>query len=165
VGVELAMHAEDAELAEDTRTGSDRPDDGNLNDASQDGNPDRIKTMTAAETRTHLDNGNFTRVFNKYKAKEVTDHMFGLSWPMAGGNYLCVLLAAAAMKVGANITDEQREYLESQYKRCGLMSEGIEQVEKALKNYKNGIPYELEAPDRTRATREMEARNAESRST
>ncbi|KAI9873146.1 MAG: hypothetical protein M1823_007997, partial [Watsoniomyces obsoletus] len=42
---------------------------------------------------------------------------------------------------------------------------GIEQVENALKNYKNGIPYELEAPDRTRATREMEARNAESRST
>ncbi len=97
--------------------------------------------LSTKETRTHLDAGPFSRVFDKYKVMKETPYLFNLSCPPAGGNYCCILLAAAAMRVGATVTDEQRAYLKSQYRGCGLMKEGIEQMEQALQKYKSGKPY------------------------
>ena len=76
-----------------------------------------------------------------------------------------MLLAATAMRVGAAITNEQKEYLRSQYKHCGLMREGIEQMGKALQEYKSGQPYKLPEPDRSEQERDMEAREADSQRT
>jgi hypothetical protein len=79
----------------------------------------------------------------------------------AGGNYFCVLLAAAAMRFGVKITKEQRQYLKSQYKICGLVKEGIEQMAKALERYKDGKPYKPEEPTRTGQVREIAARRVD----
>jgi hypothetical protein len=95
-------------------------------------------------TRRHLDKKHFTRVFNVYKAADYVDHAKLIRGPQA-----CVILAARAMKVGANISDEQREFLRANYKNCGLYREGIEQMGKALDDYVTGTPYELVEPDRT----------------
>lgn len=70
--------------------------------------------------------------------------MFGVSGPHA-----CVLLAARAMSVGADISNEQRVYLRQVYRKCGLYKGGIEQMAKALDEYKSGTEYELVEPDRT----------------
>lgn len=55
------------------------------------------------------------------------------------------------MKFGARITQEQKDYIRSKYKSAGLMAEGIEQVGRALDEYKTGVPYDLIKPDRSEA--------------
>lgn len=96
-----------------------------------------------AAIRKHLNKGHFTRVFIEYK--NTTD----VQPPLITGPHACVILAAKAMNVGANITADQRQYLRSIYKKCGLHMEGIEQMGKALDDYVNGTPYTLIEPDRT----------------
>ncbi|ETN36305.1 uncharacterized protein HMPREF1541_08582 [Cyphellophora europaea CBS 101466] len=100
------------------------------------------QSKSTADTRRHLNEGHFTRVFNKYKATQHVDLLLT-------GPHACVILSAKAMNVGANISSAQREYLRSIYKKCGLHKEGIEQMGKALDEYINGTPYELKEPDRT----------------
>lgn len=102
----------------------------------------KTKPKSKAAIRTHLNKGHFTRVFIDYKNTEHVDLLIT-------GPHACVILAAKAMNVGANITIEQRQYLRSIYKKCGLHKEGIEQMGKALDDYVNGTPYQLIEPDRT----------------
>ena len=102
----------------------------------------KTQSKSKAGTRNYLNKGHFTRVFNQYKNIKHIDLLIT-------GPHACVILAAKAMNVGANISDEQRQYLRSIYKKCGLHKEGIEQMGKALDDYINGNPYELIEPDRT----------------
>lgn len=62
---------------------------------------------------------------------------------------MCILLMVVAMKVGAKVSDAQRAYVRSNYKKAGLMLEGIEQIGRALDEYTSGTPYELVDPDTT----------------
>lgn len=101
-----------------------------------------VRSKSKAGTRDHLKKGHFTRVFNKYKNIQRVN--LDITGPHA-----CVILAAKAMNVGANISVEHRQYLRSIYKKCGLHREGIEQMGKALDDYVNGTAYELIEPDRT----------------
>lgn len=55
------------------------------------------------------------------------------------------------MKFGARVTRAHKDYIRSKYKSAGLMKEGIEQVGRALDEYKNGVPYTLIEPDRSEA--------------
>lgn len=100
------------------------------------------QSKSVGDTRRHFNKGHFTRVFDKYKNVGYVD--LNLTGPHA-----CVVLAAKAMNLGAQISDEQRQYLRSNYKECGLHKEGIEQMGKAIDDYVNGTPYELVEPDRT----------------
>lgn len=92
-------------------------------------NDDCFIPVREADARNHLNNGHFTRVFNEYKD--------------AGGDYSCCLLAAMAMRLGANISFEQRVYLRTVYRECIPFPEGVFQMRVALREYRNGFPYEL----------------------
>jgi hypothetical protein len=102
----------------------------------------RTQSKSVGDTRRHLNEGHFTRVFSSYKNTDNIDLLIT-------GPHACVILAAKAMQVGADISEEQRQYLRSIYKRCGLHREGIEQMGKALEDYVNGTPHKLVEPDRT----------------
>lgn len=115
--------------------------------------PPQSKSKSKSETRSYLNQGHFTRVFNQYKSIDYIDLLIT-------GPHACVILAARAMNVGADISDEQRQYLRSIYKRCGLHKEGIEQMDKALDEYVNGTPYQLIEPDRTDHNIQMAFDNA-----
>lgn len=104
---------------------------------------------TYPETRAHFDAGNFDRVFAKHQHSK-DKHLVTLSSEV-DGSYMCILLVTLAMQVGAMITDAQRDYIRSNYQKAGLMVEGIEQIGRALDEYKCGTPYELIKPDRTEA--------------
>ena len=136
--MELLRDGDDAEPAVGLSVGGD----GAIRIGSSNGRSfGEDNLLSIKQSREHLDSGRFDRVFSKYMGMKETEYLFSLSCPPAGGAYCCVLLAAAAMRVGAMITDEQKAYLKSQYRGCGLMKEGIEQMEQALQKYKSGKPY------------------------
>lgn len=138
--MELLRDGDDAEPAVGMSVGGN----GGIRIGSSNGRSfDEDNLLSIKHSRKHLDAGNFARVFSKYMVMKETPYLFSLSCPSAGGAYCCVLLAAAAMRVGATITDEQRAYLKSQYRGCGLMKEGIEQMEQALQKYRSGKPYKV----------------------
>lgn len=56
------------------------------------------------------------------------------------GNSLCLLIACA-MELGCNIPDWCREELLLKYKKCHLPPDGEVRFAKALRDYRNGIPY------------------------
>ena len=60
---------------------------------------DEDQLLSIKETRAYLDAGNFSRVFDKYKAMKETHHMFGLSFPVAGGNVSLVQTPPARLEV------------------------------------------------------------------
>ena len=62
---------------------------------------------------------------------------------------MCILLMVLAMNVGARVSDAQKDYIRGNYKKAGLMLEGIEQIGRALDEYTSGTPYKLVNPDRT----------------
>lgn len=128
-------------------------------DLSEEIGTEMLRADGIDDTRAHLDNGNFARVFEKYMNIKETTYMIDLGH-FASGTYACVLLAAAAMLVGAKISEEHKLYLKKNYKACGLMKGGIGQMSKALEEYTNGKPYELEEPDRTDQIRERTSREA-----
>lgn len=107
-----------------------------------DDEPDDYKPIRAEDARKHLNDGNFTRVFEKLKKEGTQDFMIN-------AGHACCILSATAMRVGADISTEQRDYLKSVYKKCGLYKEGIEQMAAAVKDYENGTPYQLINPDTT----------------
>lgn len=97
--------------------------------------------------REHHNKGNFTRVFDMYKREEKVTEGQG-PYTITGG-YACCILAVHAMSVGADISNDQRDYLRSIYKKCGMHKEGIEQIGRALDEYENGKIYTLIEPDDT----------------
>ena len=120
------------------------------------GVPMRKDDETPEKVKAKLDAGAFNRLFDKFKNEDTrTTGMFF----MASGSYHCVILAVLAAQVGARISDEQKEYLRSKYKAVGLYKEGIWQFGKLLDNYKTGLKYNLEEPDRTEANARSEEMN------
>ena len=99
------------------------------------------------EKRAHLDNGHFDRIFAKHQGSKEPYPLSLTS--VVDGSYMCILLMVVAMKVGAKLSNAQRDYVRNNYKKAGLMLEGIEQIGRALDEYKSGTPYELVNPDRT----------------
>lgn len=57
---------------------------------------------------------------------------------------ITVILCCLSFRVGANISDEQREYAWSIHRSAGLFKEGIKQFRKALDEYEPGKPYDFE---------------------
>lgn len=110
-------------------------------DITKIGDPDAYKAkwpddddfipVREADARNHLNIGNFTRAFNEYRNAQY------------GGEYSCCLLAAVAMRLGANISLDQRTYLRTVYRECIPFPEGVFQMKVALREYRNGVPYEL----------------------
>ena len=88
-------------------------------------------------SRLALNSGLFDRLFNKYKA-------CGSFYKKYGGKYFTVILCCLSFRVGANISDEQREYAWSIHRSAGLFKEGITQFRKALDDYEPGKPYDFE---------------------
>lgn len=104
-------------------------------------NPERHRVSIDC-ARDHLNRGNFTRVFEKYKKAEYLDLLIT-------GKHACCVLVAQAMLVGADVSTQQKEFVRGVYKACGLHKEAIQQMGTALEEYTNGQPYCLIEPDRT----------------
>ncbi|KAH0388744.1 hypothetical protein KCU92_g470, partial [Aureobasidium melanogenum] len=75
----------------------------------------------------HLDSGVLTRMINNFRDK-------------GQGNALCLLIACA-MQLGCNVPDWCRQELILTYQKCRLPPEGEVRFGKALRDYRNGIPY------------------------
>ena len=81
--------------------------------------------MSVEDTRKHLDNGHFNRVFDLLKLQARHESI--------------LLLAGSAMKVGAKITKRQRNYIK-RVSRMAYRGQDLfidKQIKYALKEYEN----------------------------
>jgi hypothetical protein len=82
--------------------------------------------------RTTLDAGKFVQVFDGLKRQSPRP-----MWEL-------VMLTACAMEVGAKVDKARRQYIRRIYKNSGTLPGGVKQMDKALKEYQEGTPWDFE---------------------
>jgi hypothetical protein len=87
--------------------------------------------------RKELDDGKFAENFTELCKTKPARNAF------CDPKYLLILLTAAAMEVGAAITDEQRAYVKKAVDKVHMYDEAHDDMVKALVDYKNGTPYPI----------------------
>lgn len=99
-----------------------------------------------APVREHMDSGVLSAMLEKYETKLLSgDPGEFLREP----GYIFMLLGACAMTLGCKIPATFRHTMEQVYMCVGLPSEGVKQMERALKGpdaYEDGVPYDFASP-------------------
>ena len=70
---------------------------------------------------------------------------------LAGPGYEFVFLSACAMSLGCSIPEHYMNVMRKVYMCVGLMEDAVKQMDKALKKYKNGKPYDFRSLDLNQA--------------
>lgn len=100
-------------------------------DANDNLKGERPPIMSIHDTKAHLDNGVFNRIFNFLKTDD--------------DDYLLCLFVCKGMEAGAHISKKQLTHLKKASKRVDrrVIFGGVQQIELAVEEYNSGEPYRL----------------------
>lgn len=99
-----------------------------------------------ATVRKYLDQGPLAKMLAEKEEKMLLD-VKEPGMCRVGPGYDFILLGACAMSLGATIPENFKASMRKVYVCVGLMETAVLQIDKALKGYKDGVPWEFRSLD------------------